>query len=60
VGQAEQFMAHQAAKKLANPNLHELQLNLGTQVQMHSGSNRRLNPRFVEWLMGFPIGWTDR
>jgi len=21
-------------------------------------SPRRLNPRFVEWLMGFPIGWT--
>jgi hypothetical protein len=20
---------------------------------------RRLNPRFVEWLMGWPIGWTD-
>ena len=20
---------------------------------------RDLNPRFVEWLMGFPIGWTD-
>lgn len=20
---------------------------------------RRLNPRFVEWLMGFPIGWTE-
>jgi hypothetical protein len=19
---------------------------------------RDLNPRFVEWLMGFPIGWT--
>jgi len=19
----------------------------------------RLNPRFVEWLMGFPIGYTD-
>lgn len=19
----------------------------------------RLNPRFVEWLMGFPIGWTE-
>jgi hypothetical protein len=19
----------------------------------------RLNPQFVEWLMGFPIGWTD-
>lgn len=20
---------------------------------------RRLNPRFVEWLMGFPLGWTE-
>lgn len=24
-----------------------------------SPSPPRLNPRFVEWLMGFPIGWTD-
>jgi len=22
-------------------------------------SRRRLNPRFVEWLMGFPISWTE-
>lgn len=22
-------------------------------------SRRQLNPRFVEWLMGWPIGWTD-
>jgi DNA (cytosine-5)-methyltransferase 1 len=22
-------------------------------------SRRVLNPRFVEWLMGFPPGWTD-
>jgi hypothetical protein len=22
-------------------------------------STRRLNPRFVEWLMGMPLGWTD-
>jgi len=22
-------------------------------------SPRRLNPRFVEWLMGFPIGWSE-
>lgn len=22
-------------------------------------SRRRLNPRFVEWLMGFPPGWTE-
>lgn len=23
------------------------------------GSKRRLNPRFAEWLMGWPIGWTE-
>ena len=22
------------------------------------GENRRLNPTFVEWLMGLPAGWT--
>lgn len=24
-----------------------------------SDARRNLNPRFVEWLMGWPIGWTD-
>jgi hypothetical protein len=24
-----------------------------------SQNTRRLNPQFVEWLMGFPIGLTD-
>lgn len=23
-----------------------------------SPERRSLNPRFVEWLMGFPLGWT--
>lgn len=23
-------------------------------------SRKRLNPRFVEWLMGWPTGWTSR
>ena len=23
------------------------------------GKEARLNPRFVEWMMGFPTGWTD-
>ena len=23
------------------------------------GSNGQLNPQWVEWLMGYPIGWTD-
>lgn len=24
-----------------------------------SNSTPKLNPRFVEWLMGLPLGWTD-
>ena len=24
-----------------------------------NGQHGRLNPAFVEWLMGYPIGWTD-
>lgn len=27
--------------------------------QMTSGNGGKLNPAWVEWLMGFPIGWTD-
>jgi hypothetical protein len=27
--------------------------------QMTSGNGGKLNPTWVEWLMGFPIGWTD-
>lgn len=29
-----------------------------TGQQSQSTSGRRLNPLFVEWLMGFPAGWT--
>jgi hypothetical protein len=32
--------------------------NLGEQVSgIHNGG--KLNPPWVEWLMGWPIGWTD-
>lgn len=24
-----------------------------------SGTNGQLNPRFVEWMMGYPAGWTE-
>jgi hypothetical protein len=23
------------------------------------GDSGALNPQWVEWLMGFPVGWTD-
>jgi len=40
---------------------HALDITLSTQVEALSNSTekRRLNPRFVEWLMGLPVGWTE-
>jgi len=32
---------------------------LGDAARQADGSNGKLNPAWVEWLMGFPIGWTD-
>ena len=26
---------------------------------MAAGNGGQLNPTWVEWLMGFPLGWTD-
>jgi DNA (cytosine-5)-methyltransferase 1 len=28
-------------------------------MAMQAGTGGRLNPTWVEWLMGFPLGWTD-
>ena len=34
--------------------------NLADRVRMSDGQNGgKLNPTWVEWLMGFPLGWTD-
>ena len=41
----------------------EADLTLLRHLSLENAANapkRRLNPRFVEWLMGFPIGWTER
>jgi len=32
--------------------------NLKAQV-MEKGISGQLSPTWVEWLMGFPLGWTD-
>ena len=31
----------------------------GSQHGARGKSDRRLSPRFVEWMMGFPQGWTE-
>jgi hypothetical protein len=46
---------------ISNPSIQrkiklEKQVSLGQVVSPTSG---QLNPNWVEWLMGFPIGWTE-
>jgi hypothetical protein len=32
---------------------------LGDAARKSEGNSGKLNPMWVEWLMGFPVGWTD-
>lgn len=44
----------------ANPGISLAdQVFTGSSRSGRKGNTKRLNPLFVEWLMGFPIGWTD-
>jgi hypothetical protein len=36
----------------------KLEKMVGREVQLQM-SGGQLNPMWVEWLMGFPLGWTD-
>ena len=33
--------------------------NLADQVRAEEATGGSLNPQWVEWLMGYPEGWTD-
>jgi hypothetical protein len=35
------------------------QITLEEKKAMQAGNGGKLNPTWVEWLMGFPLGWTD-
>ena len=41
----------------AHPDNNEITLE--EKKAMQAGNGGRLNPMWVEWLMGFPLGWTD-
>jgi DNA (cytosine-5)-methyltransferase 1 len=35
------------------------EINEEERRSMRAGNGGKLNPMWVEWLMGFPLGWTD-
>lgn len=44
-------MSHEAVRK---------RIEIGKQLDLSMSFNGHLSPQFTEWLMGFPIGWTDK
>ncbi|MCH8476384.1 MAG: DNA cytosine methyltransferase [Wenzhouxiangella sp.] len=50
-----------AAQDSKNGSLPPSQMNRDTVLgaMMRAGEKGQLNPEWVEWLMGFPIGWTE-
>ena len=58
-------MASGGCKATAGTDLETQKRPDGTKAQVRlqhltDQGKRRLNPRFVEWLMGFPTSWTER
>ena len=54
VGMTEKFLPTPTladSKNVGNNNSH--------QDNLHKHADGHLNPQWVEWLMGFPEGWTD-
>jgi hypothetical protein len=47
---------HSGRKKPSKPGK---QISLPQQVNDGADTTGQLNPEWVEWLMGFPTGWTD-
>ena len=39
-------------------NRGSLEYREGRQIQLQTAVNGQLNPTWVEWLMGYPLGWT--
>ncbi len=49
----------ESGRRLSKDGKSSHSLGLADAVRIGSQVNGKLNPMWVEWLMGFPTGWTD-
>jgi hypothetical protein len=52
----QKYKAGKYKKGCGAPSMSDLQREARAMDQLTGGS---LNPQWVEWLMGWPLGWTD-
>ena len=52
-------MASDGKTAYMGKNREGKQVNLETHIRNSMETTGKLNPEWVEWLMGYPVGWTD-
>jgi DNA (cytosine-5)-methyltransferase 1 len=52
-------MGNAGSQQILQRKVESGELTLEEKKKMTSGHGGSLNPTWVEWLMGFPLGWTD-
>jgi DNA (cytosine-5)-methyltransferase 1 len=52
-------MGSSGHRELLEKHVNSGDITKDEKKQMSAGNAGRLNPTWVEWLMGFPLGWTD-
>ena len=52
-------MGNTGSRQMLDKKIEEGSLTEEEKKRMSAGNGGSLNPMWVEWLMGFPIGWTD-
>ena len=57
-GTGKIFRTSTGSLRRRNPDGTSSNLGLAMNVELKEGTGR-LNPTWVEWLQGFPMGWTD-
>ena len=50
---------NEGSRNLIQQHVEQGDITEAEKRQMISGNGGKLNPEWIEWLMGFPIGWTD-
>lgn len=50
---------NEGSRKILEKHLEQGSITADDMKAMTAGNGGRLNPAWIEWLMGFPPGWTD-
>ena len=50
---------NEGSRKMLDKQVSCGNITIEDKRNMTAGNGGKLNPTWVEWLMGFPIGWTD-